>query len=122
MKITEYVGTRKKSDLASAETVEDLSPCSRDSCFFASLLDPSTTIKAVHSNPVLPPAAAEAINPLHTSRTRMAKLLKSTSKEIDIAQFRAFPGLLANIQVTSQLLVKCLAKTTQGIDKISNLQ
>ncbi|RDS91058.1 type III secretion system rspB [Pseudomonas fluorescens] len=52
----------------------------------------------------------------------MANLLKSTSNELDIEKFRKYPSLLSNVQLTSQLLVKCLAKTTQGIDKISNLQ
>lgn len=122
MQIRDYIGSGKNSDLASAGSADDLSPCSRDSCFFASLLEQPTMTRASRSSPAIPPAAAEAITPLQTSKTRMATLLKSTNKELDIAKFRAFPGLLANIQITSQLLVKCLAKTTQSIDKVSNLQ
>lgn len=121
MKIREYVASEKNSDLNSAD-VADQSICSRDSCFFASLLENSTMTQISSTKPVLSPVVAEAINPLQTSKTRMVKLLKSTNKQIDIERFRAFPGLLANIQVTSQMLVKCLAKSTQGIDKISNLQ
>lgn len=122
MKIIEFVGSSKNPGPTSVDSADDVSTCSRDSCFFASQLEHSSTAPLPRSSPVLPSAAADAISPLSTSRKSMANLLKSTSKELDIAQFRKFPGLLANIQVTSQLLAKCLAKTTQGIDKVSNLQ
>lgn len=122
MQIRQSAGSMTDSDLSTVDMARDSSACSRDSCFFSSLLDNPDMIRASSTGSVLSPAVAEAINPLQTSRTRMAKLLKSNNKQLDIAEFRKLPGLLANIQITSQMLVKCLAKTTQGIEKISNLQ
>lgn len=122
MQIREYVGSDKNPGVDSPLTADDQSMCSRDSCFFTSLLEKPTTAHTPITRPALSPMLTDVIHPLQTSRTRMGKLLRSTNKEVDIAEFRKLPGLLANIQVTSQMLVKCLAKTTQGIEKISNLQ
>lgn len=122
MQIKEYVFSDKRADSGSAEITQDQSSCSRDACFFSSMLERSPSTTATNGSPYISSALTEAIAPLKNSKNRMAKLLKSTNKELDINEFRKFPSLLSNIQVTSQLLVKCLAKTTQGIEKISNLQ
>jgi len=122
MQIRELVDLEKNLDLGTTNTKRDQSTCHSDSCFFTSLLEEHTKINASNTRPSLAPGIADAINPLYTSKMRMAKLLKSTNKQLDMTKFREFPGVLANIQITSQLLVKCLAKTTQSIDKVSNLQ
>ncbi|MBD8194193.1 type III secretion system rspB [Pseudomonas fluorescens] len=48
--------------------------------------------------------------------------MNSLKKGLDVEKLRTFPLELSNQQLTSQLLVKSLAKTTQCIEKISNLQ
>jgi len=122
MRIQEYSSSDRNADLRSDGLEGDQSDCSKDSCFFASLLERSPEAGGSRNASYIPGALTDAIAPLTTSKTSMAKLLKSTRKEIDIDQFRKFPSLLSNIQLMSQLSVKCLAKTTQGLDKICNLQ
>ncbi|AZF19492.1 EscI/YscI/HrpB family type III secretion system inner rod protein [Pseudomonas sp. R3-52-08] len=118
--------TRKLSEedagFDSAGITRAPSTCQGDACFFTSMLDPASTTSTFAGEAYSSPVLAEAVAPLKDSKKRMATLLKSTNQELDIEKFRKFPSVLSNIQLTSQLLVKCLAKTTQGIEKISNLQ
>ncbi|MCM2362739.1 type III secretion apparatus protein RspB [Pseudomonas sp. SR18] len=122
MQIKEYVYSNKDAGLSESATPRDALACSRDSCFFSSTLEQSTAAKLSAGAAQISPFLTDAIKPLTTSRARLSNIIKSNTKEVDIEKFRLFPSALSNIQLTSQLLVKSLAKTTQGIEKISNLQ
>ncbi|KRP61124.1 EscI/YscI/HrpB family type III secretion system inner rod protein [Pseudomonas orientalis] len=122
MQITSRVPSEKNTDFDSDDSTRAASTCNGDACFFTSLLEPASTASAFTGGTYISPAMAEAVAPLKDAKKRMTTLLRSANQELDIEKFRKFPSMLSNIQLTSQLLVKCLAKTTQGIEKISNLQ
>ncbi len=122
MKLETYVDSTKDTAVNTAHATRDESTCSRDSCFFTSILEDAPGASSSPAARYMSPVLTDALAHLRNSKKHMANLLKSTSNELDIEKFRKYPSLLSNVQLTSQLLVKCLAKTTQGIDKISNLQ
>lgn len=91
-----------------------------DVSFFSTMLErPTSTISAKPEASLL---LTEASKHLSNSRNGFAKIIRSTKKCIDVEAIGTYPRELYNAQLTSQLMVKCLAKTTQCIDKISNMQ
>lgn len=90
--------------------------------FFSSMLEHSFPATSASGKRGLPTALIEAIEPLNITRARLARALKSTNKQMNIQELKKFPGELSGAVLTSQLLVKTLGKTTQGIDKICNMQ
>lgn len=95
---------------------------SRDASFFSSMLEGSGVTKTVSSRATVPPLFVEASNQLSASMNRFSKLVRAPKKELDFEVYKTFPRDFFNAQLTPHLLTKCLAKTTQGVDKICNLQ
>lgn len=93
-----------------------------DVSFFASMLDGSRPMNTVTDRPEVSLLLTEASKHLSNSRDGFAKIIRSTKKGIDVEAIGAYPRELNNAQLTSQLAVKCLAKTTQCVDKIGNMQ
>ncbi|WP_017735144.1 hypothetical protein [Pseudomonas sp. CBZ-4] len=93
-----------------------------DVSFFASMLDGSRPMHTVSDRPEVSLLLTEASKHLSNSRDGFAKLIRSTKKGIDVEAIGTYPRELNNAQLTSQLMVKCLAKTTQCVDKIGNMQ
>jgi hypothetical protein len=93
-----------------------------DVSFFASMLDGSRPMHTASDRPEVSLLLTEASKHLSNSRDGFAKLIRSTKKGIDVEAIGTYPRELNNAQLTSQLMVKCLAKTTQCVDKIGNMQ
>ena len=93
-----------------------------DVSFFASMLDGSRPMNTVSGRPDVSLLLTEASKHLSNSRDGFAKIIRSTKKGIDVEAIGTYPRELNNAQLTSQLMVKCLAKTTQCVDKIGNMQ
>ncbi|PMV26764.1 MULTISPECIES: hypothetical protein [unclassified Pseudomonas] len=93
-----------------------------DASFFSSMLEGSSDAKAVPSRSAAPQLFIEASNQLSASMNRFTKLVRAPKKELDFEVYKTFPRDFFNAQLTPHLLTKCLAKTTQGLDKICNLQ
>ena len=95
---------------------------SRDASFFSSMLERSNHTKAVSSGSNVPQLFVEASNQLSASMNRFSKLVRAPKKELDFEDYKTYSRDLFNAQLTPHLLTKCLAKATQGVDKICNLQ
>lgn len=86
------------------------------------MLDVPNDNKKVSTLPAAPHLLVEASNQLSDSMKRFAKLARGPKEGLDFEKFKTFPRDLFNAQLIPHVLVKCLAKTTQGVDKICNLQ
>lgn len=93
-----------------------------DASFFSSMLGHPTPTAAVTRKDATLSPLAEAAQQLELTENNLVRLLKSTKKGTGAEKFVEYPRELSNAILTSQLLVKCLGKTTQCIDKLSNLQ
>lgn len=110
------------NSIADARTGAEQSPRSTDVNFFTSMLEGSLSVKNTAARPDASLLLTEVSNQLSNSRNGFAKVIRSTKKGIDVEAIGTYPRELHNAQLTSQLMVKCLAKTTQCIDKIGNMQ
>ncbi|WP_053131869.1 type III secretion protein [Pseudomonas sp. MIACH] len=122
MRIIENQFSDEFDVIAAARTTPEQSGQSMDVNFFTSLLESSHPTNNTSVRPGDSVLLTEASKHLSESRNGFAKILRSTKTEIDVEAIANFPRELYNAQLTSQLMVKCLAKTTQGIDKICNMQ
>lgn len=95
---------------------------STDVNFFTSMLDSPSSKNTTATRTDASPLLVEASKHLSASRDGFAKVVRSTKKGLDHEIISTFPRELHNAQLTSQLMVKCLAKTTQSMDKICNMQ
>lgn len=100
----------------------DYSLSSRDSSFFSSMLERSNANKTVSAMPAAPHLLVEASDQLSDSMKRFVKLARAHKEGLDFEKIKTLPRDLFNAQLIPHVLVKCLAKTTQGVDKICNLQ
>ncbi|AZE82141.1 hypothetical protein C4J98_0706 [Pseudomonas orientalis] len=100
----------------------DYSVTRRDSSFFSSMLEGQDTHKTTSTLPAAPQLFVEASNQLSDSMKRFVKLVHTPKEELDFEGIKTLPRDLFNAQLIPHMLVKCLAKTTQGIDKICNMQ
>jgi len=120
MQIKEY-GARPQADgLDGAYNTRDFPGPHTDATFFRSMLEqsgPPLTATAGAST-----VLSDVSRQLKASESRLTRALKSSSKGIEMDQFKEYPRELSNAVLTSQLLVKSLGKATQCIDKLSNLQ
>lgn len=110
------------NSIADAHTEPEQSSRSTDVNFFTSQLEGSRSINSTSTRPDTSLLLIEASNHLGNSRNGFAKIVRSTKNGIDVESIGTYPRELYNAQLTSQLMVKCLAKTTQCVDKICNLQ
>lgn len=94
----------------------------RDTSFFTSMLEGSGSTSTISKQYVAPHLMVEASNQLSASMNRFVKLIRAPKKNFDLEQVHSFPRDLFNAQLTPMVLVKCLAKTTQCVDKICNMQ
>lgn len=106
------------------ETYKSREPSSSniDASFFTSMLGHTPPTAAVSRKEGAPTLLAEAAQQLKLTENNLVRLLKSSRKGPDMDTFKEYPRELSKAVLTSQLLVKCLGKTTQCIDKLSNLQ
>lgn len=120
IKKTDFSDNSDSSDFAHSAT--DYSVPSRDASFFSSMLEGSSVNKTVSTLPAAPYLFVEASHQLSDSMKRFIKLARPPKEGLDFEKFKTLPRDLFNAQLMPHVLVKCLAKTTQGIDKICNLQ
>lgn len=102
--------------------IQDDSAHNTDVVFFRSMLEHSTPAIASAAKAHTSTLLAEASAQLKVKEVRLARLLKTSSKGMEMGNFNEYPRELSNVALTSQLLVKSLGKATQCIDKICNLQ
>ncbi|NWA65560.1 EscI/YscI/HrpB family type III secretion system inner rod protein [Pseudomonas reactans] len=121
MQIKEYDFSAQHRVLQSNAATQAESTSNTDAGFFSSMLEQSKP-NGVSSAPHSPMMLTEVAQQLKSKESRLVRALKSTNKGADPDDFRQYPRELSNVVLTSQLLVKSLAKATQSIDKISNLQ
>ena len=120
MRIANDPFSQKGSSTEHTRAAQEQSPDGMDASFFTSMLErPTNTTSA---KPEVSLLLTEASKHLSHSRDGFAKIIRSTKKGIDVEAIGNYPRELHNAQLTTQLMVKCLAKTTQCIDKISNMQ
>lgn len=93
-----------------------------DASFFSSMLGQTAPTAAVTRTEGAPTVLAQAAQQLKHTENNLVRLLKSSRKGTEMEAFTEYPRELSKAVLTSQLLVKCLGKTTQCIDKLSNLQ
>lgn len=65
---------------------------------------------------------SEASERLTSVTQRMTKSLRALSSENKFDEARKYPEQLSDTLLLTQMLVKSVGKTAQGIDKICNLQ
>ncbi len=122
MQIKEY-GARPQGDgLEGTYNTRDLSGPNTDVTFFRSMLEHSAPPPIATASTGASTLLSDVSKQLKASENRLARALKSSSKGIEMDRFKEYPRELSNAVLTSQLLVKSLGKTTQCIDKLSNLQ
>ncbi len=105
-----------------AYKMREASSSNIDASFFNSMLGQAAPPAAVSRKEAAPSVLAEAAQQLKHTENNLVRLLKSSRKGTDMEAFTEYPRELSKAVLTSQLLVKCLGKTTQCIDKLSNLQ
>ena len=121
MRIANDPFSQKGSSTEHTRAAPEQSADSMDASFFTSMLERPTN--ATSAKPEVSLLLTEASKHLSHSRDGFAKIIRSTKENgIDVEAIGNYPRELHNAQLTTQLMVKCLAKTTQCIDKISNMQ
>lgn len=120
IKKTDFPDNFDSGDFTHSAT--DYSVPSRDSSFFSSMIEGSSANKPFSTLPAAPYLFVEASNQLSDSMKRFIKLAHPPKEGLDFEKFKTLPRDLFNAQLMPHVLVKCLAKTTQGVDKICNLQ
>lgn len=93
-----------------------------DIAFFSSELDLPVSASATKISSTTPTLLAEVSDLFNKSRERVTRRFKAVSSNKDPNELRKLPIEFSQAILTSQLLVKSLGKTTQCIEKISNLQ
>lgn len=94
---------------------------SSDISFFNAMMlpssQPSTTGAATSPN-----LLSEATSSLNSMTNRMTRSLRALGSKDKSEEARKYPHQLSNAVLLQHMLTKCVGKTAQGIDKISNLQ
>lgn len=117
----DYLSTRHNSSETAYTRLEE--PVrSTDAHFFASMLQASRSTNSATAGPGASLLLTEASKHLSASRKGFSEVVRSSKNGLDLPALKTFPRELFSAQLTSQMLVKTLAKTTQSIDKICNLQ
>ncbi|WP_460131632.1 EscI/YscI/HrpB family type III secretion system inner rod protein [Pseudomonas sp. S1_E04] len=93
-----------------------------DAGFFTSMVEQQAPTQALSSSSSSRTTLSETAQQLKLTENNLVRLLKSSRKGTDMEEFTEYPRELSKAVLTSQLLTKCLGKTTQCIDKLSNLQ
>lgn len=104
------------------ENTADYSTSSADANFFNAALSPSTASVRTPADVTASTLLSIASSQLNESTQRITRSLKAISKKGNEEALGKLPNQLSNSLFLSQILVKSLGKTTQCIDKISNLQ
>lgn len=119
MQIKAYDVSARNNALDGAYPTHEAASHGSDVGFFTSMLEQPTKANTAAA---VSPMLADTTKYLSASKERLTKVLRATGKDVDLEAFKTFPRELSNAQLTSQLLIKSLGKTTQCIEKISNLQ
>lgn len=120
--LIEKIEKIEHSDLPNTNRMSDDIKDGPDVSFFSAQLDQSKLKSTVSARPETSNLLAEISTHLNNSKERTAKRFKAVSKNKNLEELRKLPAEFSNTILTSQLLVKSLSKTTQSIEKISNLQ
>ncbi|MGL5997341.1 MAG: hypothetical protein ACRC1I_12640 [Pseudomonas proteolytica] len=89
--------------------------------YFASIMEPSALPST--TNYTTPQSMlSDASDRLASVTQRMTKSLRALSGENKFDEARKYPEQLSDTLLLTQMLVKSVGKTAQGIDKICNLQ
>ncbi|WP_300627570.1 hypothetical protein [Pseudomonas sp.] len=107
--------------LGTLQTTHDAPDLNSDMNFFNSMMLPSSamsTAAPANSQNLL----SEATDTLNSMTHRMARSLRALGNKDKAVEARKYPLQLSNAVLLQHMLTKCVGKTAQGIDKISNLQ
>ncbi|UII72263.1 type III secretion protein [Pseudomonas sp. HN11] len=122
MPIVDDLFLQKSSNTEHDRTPSEQSTGGTDASFFTSLFEGPHPTGTVFAKPEVSLLLTKASKHLSNSRNGFAKIIRSTKKGIDVEIIGNFPRELHNAQLTTQLMVKTLAKTIQCIDKLCNMQ
>lgn len=118
---TVYSAERK--NIGSANRSVEYSPTpSADIYLFTSALRQPAALTATTHPDERTSLLADASDALAQSTQRMSKSLRALSKKNNERTMRDYPSQLSNTLLLTHILVKCVGKTAQGLDKICNLQ
>nr|WP_314560918.1 EscI/YscI/HrpB family type III secretion system inner rod protein [uncultured Pseudomonas sp.] len=115
------VDSIRNTDLNTPQATHDALDLKSDISFFNSMMPPPSqpgTTSPAHSQNLL----SEATNTLNSITKRMARSLRAVGNTDKFEEARKYPHQLSNAVLLQHMLTKCVGKTAQGIDKISNLQ
>ncbi|MDO4235369.1 MULTISPECIES: EscI/YscI/HrpB family type III secretion system inner rod protein [Pseudomonas] len=107
--------------LGTLQTTHDTPVLSSDVDFFNSMMLPSPVASAP-SPAQSPNLLSEATDTLNSLTHRMSRSLRALAGKDKSIEARKYPHQLSNAVLLQHMLTKCVGKTAQGIDKISNLQ
>ncbi|MGY2270798.1 MULTISPECIES: EscI/YscI/HrpB family type III secretion system inner rod protein [Pseudomonas] len=105
-----------------SQSLPDSTGADADINFFSALLVPSKHMSATQIKSDTSNILTEVSDLFNKSKERTAKRFKVISSNKNLNELRKLPAEFSQTLLTSQLIVKCLGKTTQAIDKICNLQ
>lgn len=116
------VRSAEHDHLSGSSSAQDSPISHSDVNYFASIMEPST-LPSTPTNYTTPQSMlSEASERLTSVTQRMTKSLRALSSENKFDEARKYPEQLSDTLLLTQILVKSVGKTAQGIDKICNLQ
>lgn len=121
MQIKEVFGLAHGSSNATYKTPEASAPSS-DVSFFSSALESSAQPMGAADRQPNSNILSQASGVLTDSTRRMSKSLLAFSKKDNEKEMSQYPSHLSNTLLLTHVLVKGVGKTSQCIEKISNLQ
>lgn len=90
--------------------------------FFSSMISPSSPAPLAAAPALSKSLLTDAADTLNTMTNRMSRSLRALAGKNKSDEARKYPEQLSNAVLLQHMLTKCVGKTAQGIDKISNLQ
>ena len=116
------VRSAEHEDLNGSSSAQESSISHTDVNYFASIMDSSAQPSPATHYTTPQSMLSEASERLTSVTQRMTKSLRALSGENKFDEARKYPEQLSDTLLLTQILVKSVGKTAQGIDKICNLQ
>ncbi|WP_256657452.1 MULTISPECIES: EscI/YscI/HrpB family type III secretion system inner rod protein [unclassified Pseudomonas] len=108
--------------LPGAYRTEEVFASSTDVNFFNSAMTPSAYTSPTVDQPTPKNLLTDTAGKLTGVTERMSKSLRALGSTDKLDEARKYPGQLSDALLLQLMLTKCVGKTAQCIDKISNLQ
>lgn len=121
MEIVGDLFSQKSSGTQHNRTAPEPSTDAMDVSFFTSMLEGPRPTSTVSAKPEESLFLTEVSKHLSNSKDGFAKIIRSTKNGVDMELLGDYPRILNNANITTHFVVKCLAKSTQCIDKLGSM-